>query len=348
MMDTGVLKPAFKLIPTTALIRGSQRNPDTTFEFLINFTAASGFASTFDNDLSFHRCQEPHEISYSDAETSTLEFIDEFWTPQVSIDWSQLSTHEYESPQTCSTHIFGYPVHVDGFEVRHKTMSCLTQPIEPTFTELWLSSQQYYRPSALTVDATKRQVHELQWNSDSLTLKAIEIVSRIKETTTLKPRNSTIPFKWSAVVEEECLRFFCPLNIRKFVALYWISWYPHWPVIHKPTFVASAAPCTLLAAMVLIGASYSPDIADRDKVRIWFNAVEEMVFSDEYVCDDPEMITGSQTQLTTIPRRRLQALQAAHAICLCQAYEGDEASKRRARHHRCNAVVAVSSDWKQL
>ncbi|EXJ75824.1 uncharacterized protein A1O5_00331 [Cladophialophora psammophila CBS 110553] len=179
-------------------------------------------------------------------------------------------------------------------------------------------------------------------DSDPLAFKALDIVSRVKEATMLKPRNSIIPFTWSAMVEETCLRFFSPSNLSKFIEWYWISWYPHWPVIHKPTFQASATPSTLVAAMVLIGASYSPEQADRDDSRMWLNVIEELVFTDEYFCDDVDMITASDLHPSTVQRRRLQALQAAHAMCLCQAYEGDDNSKRRARHHRMNAVVALA------
>lgn len=344
-MDMSVSSDACEQVCTTTLPHRPDMKPNTAaFEFLINFTTASGFANTFDNDLSFHKRQGRHGFLYSEAERSTLEKFEEFCTSQVTIDHSQLLIHGSESSQWYSTNVFGYPVLTDGLQFLDRPLSCHTQPIKPIFTERWLSGQQYHRPTPFSLDETKSTAHALQWNSDPLTLKAVEMVSRIKEATMLKPRNSNISFMWSAVVEEACLRFFCPLNLRKFIDLYWISWYPHWPVIHKPTFIASEAPCTLVAAMILIGASYSPNIADRDNSRVWLNAVEEIVFSDEYFCDDPDMITTAYDRCAIISRRRLQALQAAHAICLCQTFEGDEASKRRARHHRFNAVVTVSPE----
>lgn len=346
--DVNLVLPTFEELPTTLAVSRLKRDPKIAFEFLINFTTAIGFASSFDNDLSFHRRQERYGSSYSNAGVSRLKYIGESCTQQVSLDRSLLVIPTSETDQLRPTHVFGYPVRQDGFEVRRETSNLQAQPLQPTFSEHWLPWQQYYRPGTLALGETKSLAHALRWNSDPLTLKAIEIVSRIKEAIILKPRNSAIPFHWSVGVEETCLRFFCPLNLHKFIGLYWISWYPHWPVIHKPTFIASAAPCTLLAAMVLIGASYSTDLADRDNSRMWFNAVEEMIFGDEYFCDSPEMITECHMQQGTIPRRRLQTLQAAHAICLCQVYEGDEVSKRRARHHRCNAVVAVSSEGRPL
>jgi hypothetical protein len=180
--------------------------------------------------------------------------------------------------------------------------------------------------------------NQLQWYSDSMVLKTNEIVSRIKEAVQKKPRNSIITFDWSPLLESMCVSFFSPPNVRRLIDSFWSGWYPHWPVIHRPTFDPSITPVTLLASMMLIGACTSIHDDDHTKAKIWGNSVEEMVFSDEYFCGN---ITVLAEQSHTA-RRRLQALQAAHAICLYQYYEGDDVSKRRARTYRYSAEVVVS------
>lgn len=312
------------------------------FDFLIHFTVACGFASSFDNDLSFHRRRQGLGWQAQDPEESALETFSDCFTPRVCLDFFQFDDHAAELPQLFTTHVFGFPVQDNDPQLAQRTLRWRAQPIRPTFTEHWLSDYHYYRPMMLDAYRLKRMASASILDSDPLAFKAVEIVSRAKEATMLKPRNSIIPFTWSTMVEDTCLRFFSPSNLRKFIELYWIAWYPHWPVIHKPTFDASATPCTLVAVMVLIGASYSPEQADRDDSRMWLNVIEELVFTDEYFCDDVEMITASDLHPSTVQRRRLQALQAAHAMCLCQTFEGDDISKRRARHHRMNSVVAVS------
>ncbi|KAF1990968.1 hypothetical protein K402DRAFT_323546 [Aulographum hederae CBS 113979] len=184
------------------------------------------------------------------------------------------------------------------------------------------------------------QSNQSQWYSDPLALKTNEIVSRIKEAVERKPRNSVIPFDWSSLLESMCVSFFSPPNIRRLVDLFWSGWYPHWPVIHKPSFDPSVTPVTLLASMMLIGACTSSDISDHNNAKIWGNSVEEMVFSDEYFCGD--ITLSAQPPYTT--RRRLQALQAAHAICLYQYFEGDDVSKRRVRTYRYGAEVVMARE----
>lgn len=80
---------------------------------------------------------------------------------------------------------------------------------------------------------------------------------------------------------------------------------------------------------------------------MWFNCVEEMVFTDDDFCSDTE--PGSPADDDANPasalhcKRKLQALQASYIVCLYQNWEGSDASKRRIRRHRFNTVVSVSS-----
>jgi hypothetical protein len=190
-------------------------------------------------------------------------------------------------------------------------------------------------------DATVRQ-----WLSDPLSLKSHQIISSIKDIVLHKPKNSCVTLSWSATVQETCVRFFSPTNIRRYISFYWAIWHPNVNIVHKPTFSPSTSKPELLAAMSVLGASVSPDPADIEAARRWFNCVEEMVFSDGDLCDDvptplPSRDTGGDAQWRP---ERLRALQAAYVVCLYQNWEGTNSSKRRIRRHRYSAVVAAARD----
>ncbi len=187
------------------------------------------------------------------------------------------------------------------------------------------------------IDLTQRLGDQWLLETDHLVVVSQTIVETLRESVLHKPRNSYIGLQWNDEIEKQCLEFFSPNNLRRFVDLYWVTWYIHWPVIHKSTFQISETPCTLIAAMVLIGASYSIDARDRAYAAIFCDGIEEMVFGDEYFGDSAAYSVLNAACL----ERRLRSLQAAHAMCLYQAWEGHDLGKRRARRQRFGLVVAV-------
>jgi hypothetical protein len=77
---------------------------------------------------------------------------------------------------------------------------------------------------------------------------------------------------------------------------------------------------------------------------MWFNCVEEMVFTDDDFCSDMDPPAFSDITVpvgTSENRQKLQALQAAYHVCLYQNWEGTDAGKRRIRRHRFSTVVSV-------
>lgn len=67
-----------------------------------------------------------------------------------------------------------------------------------------------------------------------------------------------------------------------------------------------------------------------------------MAFSDEDFFDNSR--AGSTSPMTFNPsksRRKVQALQAAYAVCLYQNWEGSDRNKRRIRRYRYSTVIAV-------
>lgn len=91
------------------------------------------------------------------------------------------------------------------------------------------------------------------WLFDPLVVKIHDIVSELKEIVTKKSRKSFITLSWTQSIEQQCLDFFSPSNIRSMLTSYWAFWHPNVNFVHKPTFKAATAKSSLLAAMVAIG-----------------------------------------------------------------------------------------------
>ncbi|KAL2167284.1 hypothetical protein VTG60DRAFT_1443 [Thermothelomyces hinnuleus] len=181
------------------------------------------------------------------------------------------------------------------------------------------------------------------WLYNPIVIKLQQVVLLVKNVVTNKPNNSTIALTWSTALEQQCLQFFSPARFSKFIELYWSVWHPNVNFLHRPTFDPTSAKSILLAGMALIGACVSPDPADNEDAKMWFNCVEEMVFTDDDFCKDIEPPATSEIILPE-NRRKLQALQAAYLVCLYQNWEGTDASKRRIRRHRFSTVVSTARD----
>ena len=178
-----------------------------------------------------------------------------------------------------------------------------------------------------------------EWARDPLVFKTQEIVDGLKETIQQKSRKSPITITWSKLIESTCLQSFNPANLRKFLRIFWCLWYPNCPIIHKPSFDPKDASACLLVSMAIIGSCLSPDERDNEMARGWFDAVEEMVFDDNWL--DEDLGAATPFQGITGESQRLQSLQAAYFVCLYQNWEGSDSSKARVRRHRYNTLIAV-------
>ncbi|KAL2838960.1 hypothetical protein BJY01DRAFT_257866 [Aspergillus pseudoustus] len=179
------------------------------------------------------------------------------------------------------------------------------------------------------------------WTCDPLSMKTHQILLLVKEVVMIKPRNSAVTLDWSPVLEQMCLQFFSPANLRKFLQFYWSIWHPNVNFVHRPSFEPLDAKPSVLATMALIGACVSPVPSDNENARMWFNCVEELVFIDEDFNSD--VVISSSTAIAKY-RHKIQALQAAYMVCLYQTWEGDDASKRRVRRNRFATLVSTARD----
>ena len=97
--------------------------------------------------------------------------------------------------------------------------------------------------------------------------------------------------------------------------------------------------------MALVGACLSAEDRDHASAQLWFDLVEDLVYSD--VAFDDQDISNIWKESTDTNRQNtnLQTLQAAYCVCLYQTWEGSKRSKRRVLRQRSNDLVYVSDRY---
>jgi hypothetical protein len=217
------------------------------------------------------------------------------------------------------------------------------------------------RPQELAEKFTSDSVHGVisgfSGLLDPLVIKIHQLVHELKEVVTMKPRNSVISLSWTLQLEQQCLDFFSLSNIRRFLAAYWAIWHPNVNFVHMPSFDPAKSKLTLLATMALIGMSNHFEASDifshsigacvhpvpryKAQAKMWFDCVEEMVFSDDDFCSDFFSFPGRDPSNHEVQRSKTQAVQAAYMVCLYQNWDGSDASRRRIRRYRFSTLVSV-------
>ncbi|KAF3067789.1 hypothetical protein CFAM422_008421 [Trichoderma lentiforme] len=142
-------------------------------------------------------------------------------------------------------------------------------------------------------------------------------------------------------LDEQCLEFFNPLNLRRLLNTYWKRWHRNCPVIHPPSFDPSQAPAELVLVLVLIGACVSKYPNDAQNARKWLEPVERLVFALPWLSRETQ---GSQAD-TNLPRyTKLRILQTAVLMCALQTWEGSEKARERIRKLRYPYVAQASQE----
>ena len=97
--------------------------------------------------------------------------------------------------------------------------------------------------------------------------------------------------------------------------------------------------------MALVGACLSAEDRVGASAQVWFDLVEDLVYSD--AAFDDQDISNTWKEPTDTDRRgaHLQTLQAAYCVCLYQTWEGSKRSKRRVLRQRSNDLVYVSDRY---
>ncbi|KAF5560791.1 C2H2 transcription factor [Fusarium phyllophilum] len=299
---------------------------DTLFDYLGNYTSVSDMLQGSDNNqdwLDFVNLAAGHfQIIPTSPQTHldnyTFHFLDNFTRKSGLVDSFDCGTFEQR-------------VQVEASYQPGKGQGCPATGIDELVR---LNGSSMGLPSPQPLD-----LH------DPLIIQTHQILLDIKEVVTVKPRNSVVELEWSTILEQTCIQFFAPHNLRKYLALFWHIWHPNVNFVHRPTFDPVTSKSILVACMALIGASVSPSKTDNEQAKVWFNCVEEIVFTDDDFCNDP--LNNKETLLVSPIQNisKIQALQAAYMVCLYQGWEGTEANKRRIRRYRFSTVISMARDF---
>ncbi|CVK97659.1 related to C2H2 transcription factor [Fusarium mangiferae] len=299
---------------------------DALFDYLGNCTSVTDMLQGSDNNqdwldfinLAAGHLQTMPTSPQTHLDNYTFHFLDNFTRKSGLVDSFDCGTFEQRME----------------VEASHRSGEChATQT-----TEL----DELVHLNSSSVDHPQPQPLDLQ---DPLIIQTHQILLDIKQVVTVKPRNSVVELEWSTILEQTCIQFFSPHNLRKYLALFWHIWHPNVNFVHRPTFDPVTSKSIVVACMAFIGASVSPSKTDNEQAKIWFNCVEEIVFTDDDFCNDP--LNNQDTPLLSPVQNisNIQALQAAYMVCLYQGWEGTEANKRRIRRYRFSTVISMVRDF---
>ncbi|CAI4213517.1 unnamed protein product [Parascedosporium putredinis] len=120
------------------------------------------------------------------------------------------------------------------------------------------------------------------------------------------------------------------MNLDKFIAAFWLFWSPNWPVLHRPTFNATERSSRLVAALAVMGACLTSEKSDRQQALGWMPSIEDWVFANAYLSDQPIPHTMDDMELALI-QGRIEAIQAAYTLLLMLLWEGPLPRRPRGR-----------------
>ncbi|KAF5536415.1 hypothetical protein FNAPI_11757 [Fusarium napiforme] len=195
--------------------------------------------------------------------------------------------------------------------------------------------------------AQRRQLYDSIDDSQCQFLKGKthEIAAMMKRTMSRTQPCSDIGLEWSPVMEKGCFEFFSPVNLQRFLLLFWSGWYPNNPIIHRPTFNPESEPPALVASLAVLGACMSPEPGDCVRAMAWLAAVEEAVFSDGILFDDSIVASSDLIGDEQAVWDRMKALQAAYFVCIAQNWEGSKDGKQRIRKERYSHIASIARSF---
>jgi hypothetical protein len=176
----------------------------------------------------------------------------------------------------------------------------------------------------------------VQWLDDPLFARTQELWNLFRPHLSQLFNKSTVVGGNCESYDGQCLNFLSPPKMKRFVELFFNQWYPHCPILHKPTFNLETVPALLLAPVILMGACMS-DVEDEwMKGRLYAELVESLIFSHPLLSlySNCNVVDGNDPS-------PVKVMQAAYLMCLLQNWEGDDAAKKRIRQYRFITLIAV-------
>lgn len=277
---------------------GSLPVTSSRFDFFLNFTQAQGVNDAYNFKKNFSAVSNPLEQESNDEAASS------------TLKWTY---SDFALDPSCL-----FPGPWDG------DVACLTTTPQDL-------SNDGHRPLRSLHNAT-------QLYDDPLYYKAAEIGGCFKSVLSTLSKSSESNPQMMSISMTTIMEFFSLSNIRRFIDLFWTRWYPHAPIVHKPTFIPEESLSVLVMTMSLLGACTSASPQDSREARSLLDLAEEVVFQH---IPFPETV-HCEPKSAIETRRRVNILQASYFMCIMQKWEGNDVAKQRIRRQRFPLVVAVS------
>ncbi|QSS50895.1 C2H2 finger domain-containing protein [Histoplasma capsulatum var. duboisii H88] len=135
-------------------------------------------------------------------------------------------------------------------------------------------------------------------------------------------------------------------RIQKFIALYFDHWQCNCPMIHQPTFNPETTASPLLAAMVLMGATYSENATEKLTAKKMFDLIEAYVFSTDVYSQDFDIAQSYKTTQCQVDMktdwRSFENFQAGYLMFLVQYWGGTRTAMNRMVEVRLGEIVKVA------
>lgn len=129
-----------------------------------------------------------------------------------------------------------------------------------------------------------------------------------------------------------------PAQAHRFVSRYFETWHPICSIIHRPSFAVESAPDSIILAILMLGAVYSPNDEDRRIALSVIDYVEDYIFSHDFSNSNGVARPGTSLDNDA----ELHFLQASFLLVVAQYWSGSESSRRRVSTSRFERVLEVS------
>jgi hypothetical protein len=209
-------------------------------------------------------------LGYLGSYTSVSDMLECSDNNQDWLDFVSLATGTFQASSTnIKTRLDNYTFHfLDNFTKRSglvESFDCGTFEQRVQVVSSFLETEGHVAKTT-NFDTTLAHVDPAMHHTllhiadlpDPLIIQTHQILLDVKEVVTVKPRNSVVSLEWSTILEQTCMQFFSPRNLRRFLELFWQIWHPNVNFVHRPTFEPANSKSILVAAMALIGSYFSP------------------------------------------------------------------------------------------
>jgi hypothetical protein len=129
---------------------------------------------------------------------------------------------------------------------------------------------------------------------------------------------------------------FSTSRAQRFLGHYWNHWHRNCRIIHRPSFKSNISDKPLLAAMISIGAMYSPNEAERASASVILPHLESYVFSRLLIDEESESFAEP------VGAENLAVLQAGLLVVISMFWTAGPNVKHRASTHRFSQLAGVS------